>query len=225
MSTGLQAALGYLGWYGRLQAIIDGAPSWWDTRADMNQEYKECPGNLTISLREGASMQALVESLAAGVQDRISFGTRVTKIRKQGSGYEVVAGSEIINCTYVIVTTSLGVLKQEANKLFEPPLPRSKLEVIGNFGMGTVAKVFLEFPENVSHHFPTLTPSGFNFLRRREQSGGCPAWKNDRQDRWQDAVCGLYPQRSHPNILVAWVTGEAAAQVEPITKFNATAQM
>ena len=73
----------------------------------MNQEYKECPGNLTISLREGASMQALVESLAAGVQDRISFGMRVTKIRKQGSGYEVVAGSEIINCTYVIVTTSL----------------------------------------------------------------------------------------------------------------------
>ena len=65
MSSGLQAALGYLGWYGRLQAIIDGAPSWWDTRADMNQEYKECPGNLTISLREGASMQALIESLAA----------------------------------------------------------------------------------------------------------------------------------------------------------------
>ena len=73
ISIGLQAALSYLGWYGRLQAIIDGAPSWWDTKADMNQEYQECPGNLTISLREGASMQALVESLAAGLEDKITL--------------------------------------------------------------------------------------------------------------------------------------------------------
>jgi len=184
----------------------------------MNQEYKECPGNLTISLREGASMQTLVESLATGVQDRISLGMRVTKIRKQGTGFEVIAGGEIINCTYIIVTISLGVLKHESNKLFEPPLPGSKLEVIENFGMGTVAKVFLEFPENVFHHFPRLTSSGFNFLRRREQSGGWPVWRNAAKERWQDAVCGLYPQRSHPNILVAWVTGEAAAQVEQLTE-------
>ena len=60
----------------------------------MNQEYKECPGNLTISLREGASMQTLVESLATGVQDRISLGMRVTKIRKQGTGFEVIAGGK-----------------------------------------------------------------------------------------------------------------------------------
>ena len=183
----------------------------------MNQEYKECPGNLTISLREGASMQALIESLATGLQDRISLGTRVTKIRKQGNGFEVVAENEIINCKFVIVTISLGVLKHESNKLFEPPLPRSKLEVIENFGMGTVAKVFLEFPEDVFHHFPRLTPSGFNFLRLREQHSEGVKWQNNPKERWQDAVCGLYPQRSHPNLLVAWLTGEAAAQVEPVS--------
>ena len=186
----------------------------------MNQEYKECPGNPTISLREGASMQALIESLAADVQDRISLDMRVTKIRKQDNGFEVIAGSEIIHCTYVIVTISLGLLKHESNQLFEPPLPGAKLEVIENFGMGTVAKMFLEFPENVFHHFPRLTPSGFNFLRRREQSGGWPAWRNDGKEGWQEAVCGLYPHRSHPSILVAWVTGEAAAQVGPVTFFN-----
>jgi len=215
-----KAALAYLGWYGRLQAIIDGAPSWWDTRADMNQEYKECAGNLTISLREGASMQTLIESLANGLQDRISLGMKVTKIRKKDNGFEVVAGNEIINCKYVIVTLSLGVLKHESNKLFEPPLPRSKLEVIEHFEMGTVAKVFLEFPENVFHLFPRLTSSGFNFLRRREQQAGedCPAWRNDGKDSWEEAVCGLYPQRSHPNLLVAWLTGQAAAQVEQLTE-------
>ena len=159
----------------------------------MNQEYKECPGNLTISLREGASMQALIESLATGLQDRISLGKRVTKIRKQGNGFEVVAENEIITCKFVIVTISLGVLKHESNKLFEPPLPRSKLEVIENFGMGTVAKVFLEFPEDVFHHFPRLTPSGFNFLRLREQHSEGVKWQNNPKERWQDAVCGLYP--------------------------------
>ena len=141
-------------------------------------------------------MQTLIESLAADVQDRISLDMRVTKIRKQDNGFEVIAGSEIIHCTYVIVTISLGLLKHESNQLFEPPLPGAKLEVIENFGMGTVAKVFLEFPENVFHHFPRLTPSGFNFLRRREQSGGWPAWRNDGKEGWQEAVCGLYPHRS-----------------------------
>ena len=133
LSIGLQAALSYLGWYGRLQAIIDGAPSWWDTKADMNQEYQECPGNLTISLREGASMQALVESLAAGLEDKITLDLRVTKISRHNSGFEVLAGDEIIKCKYVIVTVSLGVLKHEFRTLFEPPLPESKLEVIEKY--------------------------------------------------------------------------------------------
>ena len=83
--------------------------------------------------------------------------------------------------------------------------------------MGTVAKIFLEFPENVSHHFPRLTSSGFNFLRRKEQSRDCSSWRNSSKERWQEAVCGLYPHRSNPNLLVAWITGQAAAQVEPIS--------
>ena len=51
------------------------------------------------------------------------------------SGFEVLAGDEIIKCKYVIVTVSLGVLKHEFRTLFEPPLPESKLEVIENFGL------------------------------------------------------------------------------------------
>ena len=214
ISIGLQAALSYLGWYGRLQAIIDGAPSWWDTKADMNQEYQECPGNLTISLREGASMQALVESLAAGLEDKITLNFRVTKISRHNSGFEVLAGDEIIKCKYVIVTVSLGVLKHEFRTLFEPPLPESKLEVIENFGFGIVAKVFLEFPGKVLHHFPRLTPSGFNFLRRKEQFADCDTWSNKPKEKWQEAVCGFYPCRSHSNLLVAWLTGAAATQVQ-----------
>ena len=54
----------------------------------MNQEYKECPGNLTISLREGSSMQNLLESLAADLEDKIWLGKRVTKIRTNNDGFE-----------------------------------------------------------------------------------------------------------------------------------------
>ena len=183
----------------------------------MNQEYKECPGNLTISLREGSSMQNLLESLAADLEDKIRLGKRVTKIRTNNDGFEVVAGEDIINCKFVIVTISVGVLQHELNRLFEPPLPSSKVNVIESFGMGTVAKIFLEFPENVYHHFPRLTSSGFNFLRRKEQSRDCSTWRNSSKERWQEAVCGLYPHRSNPNLLVAWITGQAAAQVEPIS--------
>ena len=94
-------------------------------------------------------MQNLLESLAADLEDKIRLGKRVTKIRTNNDGFEVVAGDDIINCKFVIVTISVGVLQHELNRLFEPPLPSSKVNVIESFGMGTVAKIFLRW---TAHH-------------------------------------------------------------------------
>ena len=116
-----------------------------ETRVDMNQQYRECPGDLTTALREGASMQGVVASLAEGLGDRISLDTRVTRIISLEDGMVVVAGERQFPCRYVILTVSLGVLKAEAATMFHPPLPADKLETIASLGFGVVDKVFLEF--------------------------------------------------------------------------------
>lgn len=47
----------------------------------------------------------------------------------------------------VIVTCSLGFLKQHKRKLFSPSLPRHKEEAIGRMGFGCNMKVFLEYQQ------------------------------------------------------------------------------
>ncbi|KAM9070675.1 peroxisomal N(1)-acetyl-spermine/spermidine oxidase isoform X1 [Sarcophilus harrisii] len=48
---------------------------------------------------------------------------------------------------HVIVTIPLGVLKEQMEILFNPPLPSRKAEVINSMGFGTNNKIFLEFEE------------------------------------------------------------------------------
>ena len=64
----------------------------------MNLQYRECPGDLTISLREGASMQGVVASLAEGLDDRVSLDTRVTRIITTEDGMVVEAGERRFPC-------------------------------------------------------------------------------------------------------------------------------
>ncbi|XP_036625407.1 peroxisomal N(1)-acetyl-spermine/spermidine oxidase [Trichosurus vulpecula] len=56
-------------------------------------------------------------------------------------------GGEKFPAHHVIVTIPLGVLKEQINTLFSPPLPRRKAEVIRRMGFGTNNKIFLEFEE------------------------------------------------------------------------------
>ena len=48
-----------------------------------------------------------------------------------------------------LVTISLGYLKQHSARLFNPPLPDSKVEAIQRIAMGTCNKIILEFDGQV----------------------------------------------------------------------------
>lgn len=51
----------------------------------------------------------------------------------------------IYYCDHVICTIPLGVLKENAETIFNPPLPQYKIEAIENLLFGTVDKIFLEY--------------------------------------------------------------------------------
>ena len=165
---------------------------------------------MTLSLKEGASMQAVLERLGEGVRNRVRLGERVRRITSDEDRTQFVVETEDrnIHCQYVILTVSLGVLKHQADSLFHPPLPQQKLEVIQKFGFGTVAKIFFEFPVEVTSLCEGLTSSGLNLLR-----AGSSGWRNLSSSPWQEGVMGLYPHRTETNLLVAWLSGPAAAQV------------
>lgn len=48
-----------------------------------------------------------------------------------------------------LVTISLGCLKHNSTRLFNPPLPDSKVEAIQHVAIGTVNKIILEFDAQV----------------------------------------------------------------------------
>ena len=50
---------------------------------------------------------------------------------------------------FCLVTISLGYLKQHSARLFNPPLPDSKVEAIERVAIGTVNKIILEFDGQV----------------------------------------------------------------------------
>ena len=54
-------ALQYLQWYGRLQGLIEGAPSWFDVLVDGDRVYEECPGNQETILNKDTNYQTLIE--------------------------------------------------------------------------------------------------------------------------------------------------------------------
>ena len=58
---------------------------------------------------------------------------------------EISGSNEIFEVDYVITTVSLGVLKADHESLFEPKLPKRKIEAIQKLGFGLVDKIFLEF--------------------------------------------------------------------------------
>lgn len=78
----------------------------------------------------------------------IEFNRAVNKIIYTSHGADVYTQNKKYHADYVIVTTSLGVLK--SGKIsFEPALPPSKQNAIQNLAMATYEKVYLYF----SHPF------------------------------------------------------------------------
>ncbi|XP_060042874.1 spermine oxidase isoform X2 [Erinaceus europaeus] len=117
---------------------------------------------------------------------------------------------EMIPADHVIVTVSLGVLKQQHNSFFHPGLPAEKVAAIHRLGIGTTDKIFLEFEE------PFWGPecNSLQFV-----------WEDEAESRtltyppelWYRKICGfdvLYPPERYGHVLSGWICGEEALVME-----------
>ncbi|KAL1496929.1 hypothetical protein ABEB36_007979 [Hypothenemus hampei] len=84
----------------------------------------------------------------------VKFGKPVGLIRwgavqgkKKGGPRAIVqcCDGEEYCADYVVITVSLGVLKEHAEKMFCPALPANKMEAINSLGYGHIDKIFLDY--------------------------------------------------------------------------------
>lgn len=107
---------------------------------------------------------------------------------------------------HVIVTCSLGVLKENYETMFIPELPQQKKSAIQGLSIGTVDKIYVEFEK------PFWEPNwqGFSLLWNKDDLNEVQKSKNS----WVQDVFGFYAVDYQPNILCGWISGNNARKME-----------
>ncbi|XP_058497485.1 spermine oxidase [Solea solea] len=117
---------------------------------------------------------------------------------------------EWIMADHVIVTASLGVLKQNHEAMFSPSLPEDKVLAIEKLGISTTDKIFLEFEE------PFWSPecNSIQFVWEDEAQLEQPVYP---EDLWYKKICSfdvLYPPERYGHMLSGWICGQEALYME-----------
>ncbi|XP_034833470.1 spermine oxidase-like isoform X2 [Maniola hyperantus] len=109
----------------------------------------------------------------------------------------------------VIITVSIGILKERHSQLFSPQLPVEKINSINNLDVCVLDKIYIEFTKPWWPKFP----SNFMILWKDEDKA-----KFTTQERWITEIFGLNTVEYHPNLLVAWIYGEGAIEMEKVSE-------
>lgn len=125
------------------------------------------------------------------------------------------ADDSCYSADHIIITVSVGVLKQNYKRWFKPELPPYKVTSIEHLKLGTVNKIFLKFPEkwwpNDIKGFSLIWTEEARDNLKNEISNQIPNGKS-----WLESVLGFYVIDYHPKVLLGWVVGELAAEVEKL---------
>lgn len=109
---------------------------------------------------------------------------------------------------HVVVTASLGVLKDRHEAMFSPPLPDDKVHAIEKLGIGTTNKIFLEYEQ------PFWSPecNSIQLVWEEEQGEA-----QHPEEQWYKKICSfdvLYPPQRYGHMLSGWICGEEALLME-----------
>jgi spermine oxidase len=122
------------------------------------------------------------------------------------------ADGSTFNADHVIVTVSLGVLKDRHTSLFTPNLPSNNIQAIENIGYGGIGKVFLEFDEPFD--FGSESESKiFNLLWRTEDINEIKG--TDRE--WITDLFMFLKVDAMPKLIEAFVSGKNLRKFEELS--------
>lgn len=109
----------------------------------------------------------------------------------------------------VIFTPSLGVLKEQHEKLFVPPLTGKRVDAINGLSMGAVAKVYFRFAE-------PFWPEGWGGVHILWTDALLQ--KLNKDNDWLGNVMGFLAVDGQPKTLSAWLAGSPVKYVEGLNE-------
>uniref|UniRef100_A0A8D8R6J2 Spermine oxidase n=1 Tax=Cacopsylla melanoneura TaxID=428564 RepID=A0A8D8R6J2_9HEMI len=109
---------------------------------------------------------------------------------------------------HVIVTSSLGYLKQNEKNMFVPCLPPPWSQVISSMGFASITKIFLVYDQP----WWTGQDQGFQFIWTRPDSGPLQPWLRE--------ITGFDVLSNIPCVLLGWVGGASAEEVERVSEME-----
>ncbi|XP_043473443.1 peroxisomal N(1)-acetyl-spermine/spermidine oxidase [Leptopilina heterotoma] len=179
--------------------------------------YAELQGG-NISLPCGYS--SILAPVAKHIpRDRILSRHHVTKIRwrtkdpgenEKNTLIQVECeNGKKIEAEQLICTLPLGVLKEKAQEIFDPPLPIYKLQAIDRLMFGTVDKIFLEYER------PFLNPGISEVMLLWDDRKLTDEEKQDLSKTWYRKIYSF--TKISDTLLLGWISGKAAEYMEKLS--------
>jgi len=122
-----------------------------------------------------------------------------------------LSSGEILSAGYAVIALPLGVLKKHHETMFQPPLPKSKVEIIEHLEFGLMDKIFLEFDEI----FWNIEEPGLQFIMNDDEFD--PDGVGDLANTWWRSIAGFDSVCGQPKVLCGWISGHAAQFMETLT--------
>lgn len=158
-----------------------------------------------------------------GVLDVIPFIQLNKEVTKITYGPSSTGGQTKIDCSdgtaytadYVICTVSIGVLNEKHLTMFDPLLPRAKINCAQSLRLGVVNKIYLEYEQP----FWDRSVEHFGLLWKKEQSREARA--DPANGEWLESIFAFNLMESQPNVICAWLSGRGAERMEGVSDADA----
>uniref|UniRef100_A0A8W7PGH3 Amine oxidase domain-containing protein n=1 Tax=Anopheles coluzzii TaxID=1518534 RepID=A0A8W7PGH3_ANOCL len=197
--------------------------SWFEVAASETDSYVEPAGNQDIAWNGKKGFSAILDIVSGNypgttntsltpvpISSLIRYGKFVSNIQWKGSsdGDVIVKAQDgtIYEADNVIVTVSLGVLKENSATMFSPALPTVNQQAITGLYFGTVNKIFVLFDAPIPEDFPNTVhllwyKSDLTALRQSPHA-------------WAEAISTFFRIDNQPNVLMAWMNGAEGRRAE-----------
>ncbi|XP_014299343.1 spermine oxidase [Microplitis demolitor] len=200
-----------------LKMADDAAISWNEVSAVKVLNYPECEGDQVINWKE-RTYSTILDILMKKypnpeeelpIRNLTKLNTKVIEIKFDETPIKVTtADGEEHFADHVIVTPSLGVLKKNYNKLFNPLLPENKLNAIKNLSFGGTAKIIIYYENPWWLNDPIFGRSIYWTEKDRKEL------ENDPQKKWMLGVSLCTRIEHKPKLLLFWVSGPYVREME-----------
>ncbi|XP_053680326.1 uncharacterized protein LOC128731244 [Anopheles nili] len=196
-----------LDWHCRFQIIDNSCLHVSDISAKLWGSYsfngESCQAHINMRYGFQALVNCLIEEIGT---EKIVYNKAICEIRWLDSRGKVIVkctDGTVYCCQHLIVTFSLGVLKDTMDQLFQPNLPSSYSRSIRSIGYGTIDKIFLQFED----------------AWWGKAEGIQLVWRDElrKDSHWTRFISGfdvLSP--GPPNTLLGWIGSYGALEMEAL---------